>query len=80
MCTARAANRNQLSDVLLDIAEHRGLDNVEEWLFQLELGDNSDHLLPANAKVELGMDLNVLINALYRERRGQPTKEISAAN
>ncbi|AII41830.1 hypothetical protein KR100_00200 [Synechococcus sp. KORDI-100] len=77
--SARAANRNQLRAIVLDIAEQRGLDDVEEWLFQLELGNVSDHRLPDSSKGEIAKDLSVLINALHSERWGQPITEISAA-
>ena len=76
--SARAANRNLLRAIVLDIAEQRGLEECWEWMFQLELGNVSDHRLPDSAKGEIAKDLNFLINALHSERWGSIT-EISAA-
>ena len=76
--SARAANRNLLRAIVLDIAEQRGLEECWEWMFQLELGNVSDDRLPDSAKGEIAKDLSVLINALHSERWGSIT-EISAA-
>ena len=77
--SARAANRNLLRAIVLDIAEQRGLEECWEWMFQLELGNVSDHRLPDSAKGEIAKDLNFLINALHSERWGPPITEKSAA-
>ena len=73
-----AADRNLLRDIVLEIAEQRGLESCWEWMFQLELGRVSDHRLPDDARVELAKELNELINALHRERWGPAIKELSA--
>ena len=77
--STRAADRNLLRDIVLEIAEQRGLESCWEWMFQLELGRVSDQRLPDNARVELAKELNELINALHRERWGAAIKELSAA-
>ncbi|AII44072.1 hypothetical protein KR100_12000 [Synechococcus sp. KORDI-100] len=77
--SARAANRNQLRAIVLDIAEQRGLEECWEWMIRLELGSVADHRLPDSAKGEIAKDLSVLINALHSERWGPPITERSAA-